>query len=174
MKTLTVRTNKPRILFLTLLFTASMFLAAVVMNYLSQRERYSFALIITMVIGIPLLGFVWYQNLKIVTSKLPGLIVDSRGIVDNISFSNIGVISWQHVKGIATATYFSSTFYVIFLDDPGIVTRRLSGRRLRNAKNSIEKFGSPFAINVSNLKIPKEELLDALNGHLANWSKQPQ
>lgn len=174
MKTLEIPLNKFRIAVLALLFVAVVTLAFFLAYYLFLDGVFSVKLIILLIIAIPVLIFIiWFAIKKIISNK-PGLVIDSTGILDNVNLSEIGVISWNEISTMNIVNHQSSYFIILHLKDSDKVLNRLENNRLRLAKNNLKVFGSPVAINVSNLKIDKFELLEILNNQAQMWNNNSQ
>jgi hypothetical protein len=172
MKTLEIPINKFRIALLTFLFAATVSLAILLTYYLFFDGHFSIKLILLLLIAIPTLLFVFWVAIKKIISNNPGLVIDSRGVMDNMNLSEIGIITWDNISRVDIVKHQYSYFIIIGLKNIDSVLSRLENNRLRLAKNNIQVFGTPLAINVSNLKIDKFELLEILNIETEAWNKK--
>ena len=159
MTTLEISINKYRIALLAVLFILSIITGVVVAYYFYLNGEFSLKLIAVLIIAIPILIFVLRFSIKKIIDKRPGLVLDSRGILDTVNLSEIGIVSWSNITEANLVKYQYSQFVVIHIKNNDSILTRLSGFKRNMAKNNIEKFGTPFIINVSNLKFDKFELL---------------
>jgi hypothetical protein len=166
MTTLHIPVNKLNIAFRTFLLLFSIISAVILCYVLFLNGKFSFDLILVLLIGLPVLVFILWFSIHKLVSKKPGLILDSRGILDNVDFTDIGVISWHEITEIKLVKYHYSFFLVVYLKNNEMVLNRLNGFKKKNAQNFLENFGSPFCINVSNLKIDKMELLKIISSKI--------
>lgn len=123
-----------------------------------------------LIVAIPIVIFVIWFAIKKIISDIPGLVLDSRGVLDNVNLSEIGIIKWNDINKVSLANHQSSYFIILHLKNIDKVLNRLENNRLRLAKNNIKIFGSPVAINVSNLKVDRFELLEILNNEIQAWN----
>mgnify|MGYP000961122853 CR=1 FL=1 len=172
MTTLEVPINKIRIAGLTFLFAAGVLLAVLMAYYLFFDGYLSIKLVLLLLIAIPVLVFVLWTAIKKISSNKPGLVLDSRGVVDNTTLSELGILPWSNISHIDMVKYQYSYFIIIRLKNIDGILSGLKNNRLRLAKNNIQTFGTPIAINASNLKIDKFELLEILKGGIEAWNKK--
>ncbi|HLP63124.1 STM3941 family protein [Flavobacterium sp.] len=166
MTTLEIQTNKIRILSLAFLFVLSICAGVALSYYLYLDGQFSLKLVGVLIFAIPIMLFIlWFSGKKIIDKK-PGLVLDSRGIIDNVSLSEIGIISWSNITKVSIIKHNYSQFLLIYLKNNDSIMSRLSGFKKRIAKNNIEKFGTPFIINISNLKIDNLELLKIIQNKI--------
>lgn len=162
MTTVEIKLNKARIITLSLLFLTSVTIAVLLTYYLFLDQKFSFKLILILLIAIPILIFVIGFTIKKVINNKPALILDSKGILDNINLSDVGTIPWNNITAVSTVKHQYSNFIIINLTHPENILKRLSGAKLTLAKNNITNFGSPCIINVSNLKYNNQELFEII------------
>lgn len=162
MTTVEIKLNKARIITLSLLFLTSVTIAVLLTYYLFLDQKFSFKLILILSIAIPILIFVIGFTIKKVINNKPALILDSKGILDNINLSDVGTIPWNNITAVSTVKHQYSNFIIIKLTHPENILKRLSGAKLTLAKNNITNFGSPCIINVSNLKYNNQELFEII------------
>lgn len=172
MPTLEIQLDKSRIITLTALFLTSVILALLLAYYLFLDQKFSFKLIIMLLIAIPILIFIIGFTIKKVLSNKPALILDSKGILDNINLSEVGTISWNNIVAVNMVKHQYSNFIIIKLANPENILKRLHGAKLTLAKNNISNFGSPCIINVSNLKFDRFELFEILENQIGQWNNQ--
>lgn len=172
MTTLEIPINKFRIAVLSFLFIAVITLGVLLSYYLFLDGHFSIKLIMILVIAIPIAIFVIWFAIKKIISNNPGLVLDSRGVLDNVNLSETGIIPWNNISQINMVNHQSSYFIILHLKNSDNVLNRLQNNRLRLAKNNMKVFGSPVAINASNLKIDRFELLEILNKETQAWNNK--
>lgn len=111
-------------------------------------------------------------SLKKLFSSKPAFIINSRGITDNTTITNVGFIPWKDIVDLQPIKIASNDFLVIYVKNPetyihkgkNIVTRQ-------SLKYNYKMYGSPIAVNASvlSLKLSKVEklLLDAFEKYRA-------
>lgn len=166
MTTIEIPINKSRIVLLTFLFIAVITVAILFAYYLSLDGIFSIKLILVLVIAIPVLLLVLWIGTKKIISKKPGLVLDNMGVLDNANLSETGIIPWNNISQVNMVNHQHSYFIILHLKNTDSILNKLQSTRLRLAKNNIQAFGSPVAINVSNLKIDRFELLKILNNKI--------
>lgn len=161
MTTFEVATNKIRLALLTLAFLTAVTLAAIVACFILDEQ-----LILVLIFAIPSVFFIVWFAVKNISSNKPGLVLNSKGIIDNINLTEAGIITWNNIIHTHLVKYQHSYFIVFQLKDNDAVLGNLSKHRLKLAKNNSKVFGTPAAINVSNLKIDKFKLLEIFNNRI--------
>lgn len=166
MTTLEIPINKFRIIVLAILFILSILLGVGLTYYLYLDGNYSLKLIIVLLAATPILLFVLWFSIKKIIDKRPGLVLDSRGILDTVNLTEIGIVSWSTITNVSLVKHQFSHFLIVQVQNNDMILSRLSGFKKNMAKNNIEKFGTPFIINVSNLKFDKLELFKMIQKKL--------
>ncbi len=96
-------------------------------------------------------------NSKKLTKKSPGFIISDKGIIDNSSNINIGLIPWKEITEIELITVRGYKFIVIHVEDNDNL---INGNLLKKALLSFYKFyyQSPIVISTNTLEINIEKL----------------
>jgi hypothetical protein len=101
--------------------------------------------------------------------KSVGLIIDEKGIIDNINSSSIGLIKWADIIEIRTKQVMSTKFLLIFTKDPKGILEKVSGMKRKLMAGNMKMYGTPLSITSKTLKYnfgDLEKLLkDRLNEH---------
>lgn len=159
MRTLEIQINKNRILLL-LVVTAIVIPLGVLLVYFGYLEgEIPPELTVVLVFAIPFLMYFFWTTLQKVINKSPGLVLDNRGILDPMNFSEIGIISWENITQVKIVKHQFSEFLLIQLKNDEVVLNRLSGLKKTMSKNYINAFGTPIVLTLNNLKIDKFELI---------------
>ena len=166
MNKLEVQINKPRIAFLTFIHMLSLILGIITVYYLYEFGYISITLILVLSVFLLIFPFLLYLNLKIIGNSNAGLVISKEGILDNIQITKLGVVKWENIKGYRTTRMFFSDLLLLDLLNNDVVMKNLNKIQKNNAQNSLKKFGTPFVINLSNLKKDNEELITIISKHI--------
>jgi hypothetical protein len=163
MRTIEIEINKKRII--TLLIISALIIPwAVFYCYSLYLEGViALKLIIILVGAIPFLIWFFWSNLKKIIDKKPGLIIDNQGIIDNMGFSEIGIISWNDITHAKVVKHKLSEYLLIGIKNNEKIINRLSGVKKTIVSKQLEIFGTPIVISINNLKIDKAELIKIFN-----------
>lgn len=100
-----------------------------------------------------------YAAIKMFDSK-PGLIIDSKGLIDNSSGLAVGRIPWRDIVDVRVLKAEFGTYLVIDVRNPKSYAGRGNAfKRLINAGN-MKMVGSPIAFDASTLRITFDKLVD--------------
>jgi hypothetical protein len=163
MKNLEIPINKYRIGFIILLFSLALILGIITIYYMYQINYISIKLVIILSFFLLLFPYILYLNLKIITSNKPGLILNKKGIHDHISVSKLGLIEWTNIKSVQITRVSFSDIILLDVHDRLLIEKNLSKRLKNLANKNVEKYGTPCAINISNLKYDKDEIMEIIS-----------
>ena len=166
MNNLEIQTNKSRIAFLTFIHLLSLILGIVAVYYIYLFGFISITLILVLSLFLLIFPILLYLNLKVIFNSKAGLIINDKGIIDNIQITKLGLIEWKNVKGFRTTRMFFSDILLLDVLDKDMLMRNLNKMQKNNAENSFKKFGTPCVINLSNLKYEKDDLLKIIIEHI--------
>lgn len=159
MRTIEIKINKKRIITLFIISAVVIPFAVLYCYSLYLEGVISLKLIIILVVAIPFLIWFFVTNLKKIIDKKPGLIIDNQGIIDNMGFSEIGIISWNDITHAKVVKHNLSEYLLIGIKNNEKIINRLSGVKKTIVNKQIEIFGTPIVISINNLKIDKTELI---------------
>lgn len=165
---LEIQTNKSRIAFLTFIHLLSLALGIVAVYYIYKFGFISITLILVLSVFLLIFPFLLYLNLKIIGNKDAGLVITNEGILDNIQITKLGLVKWENIKGYRTTRIFFSDLLLLDLLNNEVVMENLNKMQKNNAQNSLKKYGTPFVINLSNLKKDKKELINVISEKIKN------
>ncbi|KUJ62190.1 hypothetical protein AR687_09215 [Flavobacteriaceae bacterium CRH] len=166
MRTLEIQINKTRIFSLLIISVLVIFLVVLYYYSLYLEGKISLKLSILLVIAIPFLIYFFWSSLKKIIAKKPGLVIDNQGILDYMSFSEIGIISWKNITHAKIIKHKFSEYLLIGIKDNEIILNRLSGFKKIVVNKQIETFGTPIVISLDNLKIDKSELIKIFHDNI--------
>lgn len=110
-----------------------------------------------------------YIDAKILFARNPALVLDSRGVVDNASALNLGLVPWHQISRVSTTRFFLTRFLTIKVRNPQKYLGR--GGALRrfwiwmSARSSI----MTLQIGVRDLAIDIDELVSAFEQYLGEY-----
>ncbi|WP_143394642.1 STM3941 family protein [Flavobacterium branchiophilum] len=166
MHNLEIQTNKTRIVLLTFIHLLSLVFGIIAVYYIYRLGYISIRLVLVLSVFLLIFPFVLYWCLKIIGNSNAGLVINNEGILDNIQFAKFGVVKWENIKGYRTCRVFFSDLILLDLLDNEVVMKNLNKIQKNNAQNRLENYGTPFVINLSNLKKDKEELINIISEHI--------
>jgi len=166
MNNLEIQTNKSRIALLTFIHMLSLSLGIIAVYYIYKFGYISITLILVLSVFLLIFPFLLYLNLKIIGNKNAGLIISNEGILDNIQITKLGLVKWENIKGYRTTRIYFSDLLMLDLLNNEVVMENLNKMQKNNALNCLKKYGTPFVINLSNLKNDKGEIIKIISEHI--------
>ena len=166
MRTIEIPLNKNRIILHLIISILIIFIATTFAYYLYLDGKISLELTIVLVIAIPYLIYYFLSNLNKITNKKPGLVLDNRGVLDCLGFSEIGIISWENITEAKIIKYNFSEYLIIKVKNNELIFSKLNGFKKNFTQKYIEIFGGPIVINLQNLKIEKHELIKIIQNKI--------
>lgn len=114
-------------------------------------------------LSIVIFGFCGLFAIKKLADKKPGLVFNSLGVIDNVSLTSPGLISWSEVERLEIFEVRNQKILVVKVRDPQkyIDHGSLWKRKLNTA--NYKMCGSPITISSNALKIDFSELLSEFN-----------
>lgn len=117
------------------------------------------------IVSIVFFGLCGFIGVKKFFDNSPGVIISSKGILDNSSGISAGLISWEEVVGISEYQVQKQKFVSIHVKDPEkYVNNGNALKRMANRAN-IKMCGTPLNISANNLKISYDELLETITDY---------
>lgn len=166
MRTIEIPLNKNRIILHLIISIIIIFIATTFAYYIYLDGKISLTLTIVLVIGIPYLIYYFLTNLNKIINKKPGLVLDNRGVLDSLGFSEIGIISWENITEAKIIKHNFSEYLIIKVKNNEIIVSKLNGLKKNFTQKYIEIYGGPIVINLQNLKIDKYELIKIIQNKM--------
>jgi len=105
--------------------------------------------------------------------KEDGLLIDTQGIHDKTTRQHQR-IPWEEVDGIRSVYVSGSPFVMIDVHDPERFIVKAGGIiSQRSLRTNLKRYGTPIAIQTSNLKIKHEEIISLLTKELTQYRALP-
>ena len=101
----------------------------------------------------------------------PGLVIDSKGIIDNSSGVSAGRIPWSEIQGFHTTTVQRQRFLTIDVKDPDKYVQRAPFVKRQLVGVNAKYFGGPIQISANALKINFDELLKVANDFFEKYGR---
>ncbi|SHF47133.1 hypothetical protein SAMN05444377_1103 [Flavobacterium fontis] len=98
----------------------------------------------------------------------PALIINDKGIWDNTTFMQVGLISWHSITKITHQKVVNNHFIFIYTKDPEVYLNKVSGISLRILRKNQQGFGTPFTINGNGVRYNITQLHQLLE---SEWEK---
>lgn len=118
-------------------------------------------------LSIAFFGFGAILILKKLFDNKYGIKISQKGIYDNSSALNAGLIKWENIERIERRKVINKRFIRVVVNNPEEFIERHKNKLLRkNAESNFKLFGSPVHINTNTLNIGFEELFDLINDEL--------
>lgn len=120
-------------------------------------------LLITGMIAIAFFGYITLFLIKKIPDNKPGLIINSKGIVDNSSAVSAGLVLWKDITQITTTNVMNQRFLMLIVRNPQEYIDRQNGMVKRKAAQmNYKTYGSPISISANTLNTNFEELYQLL------------
>ncbi|HCO67313.1 MAG TPA: hypothetical protein DIT04_06100 [Dysgonomonas sp.] len=100
--------------------------------------------------------------------KSPALIIDEKGITDNITKPHIGLIEWKDIVRFDIIRIYSNKMLLIFVINPEEYLDKIGNNKVTGLRNNYKITGTPFVIPSGILKLKIEDVKDLLNMYLEN------
>ncbi|MEZ0183584.1 STM3941 family protein [Flavobacterium oncorhynchi] len=111
------------------------------------------------VLGILFGGMSLFFSIKKMGDKKPGIIIDTKGIIDNSSALSIGRIPWKDIDDIIERVDFNQKSIALIVKNPEeYIDKQTSFYKRRMMRANFKMSGSPIAISSNSLKTNLEEL----------------
>jgi len=126
--------------------------------------------IVKKIIGLLSIGFFGFAGI-LVTKKLLdnkyGIKISEKGIYDNSSAINAGLIKWDNIERIERSKVMNQKFIRVVVNNPEeFINRQKNILMRKNVESNFKLFGSPIQISTNTLKIGFDELFDLINDEL--------
>ncbi len=111
------------------------------------------------IVGILFFGAGIFAIFKKLRSKKAGLIISDKGIIDNTSALNVGLISWSDIEEIVSTKVMSQEFLTLIVKNPEeYIARQPNAMRRKAMQLNFKSYGSPIQIHINNLKASRAEI----------------
>ncbi len=91
--------------------------------------------------------------------KIPGLIIDSKGITDNASGVSAGFIPWTDIQEIKISEVMNQKFLILIVSNPEDYIAKVTNSLKKSVINmNYKTYGSPISIASNSLQINFDEL----------------
>ena len=119
------------------------------------------------IIAIVLFGLAAVMTLIKLSGDKPGLVINSKGILDNFSGISTGFILWKAIVEIRTVSVRNQKFLLIVVKNPEVYIHQQKSRVKRKAlEMNYRTYGSPISIHADTLAMNFEELHDLVQNAL--------
>lgn len=113
-------------------------------------------------------GLTGVLSIKKLPDTRPALIINDKGIWDNTTFMQVGLITWNSITQITHQKVVNNHFIFIYTKDPEVYLNKVSGISLRILRKNQQGFGTPFTINGNGVRYNISQLHQLL---LSEWEK---
>ncbi|MBJ2176473.1 hypothetical protein JBL43_19640 [Aureibaculum sp. A20] len=111
------------------------------------------------ILSILFFGTIGILQIKKLSDKEPGLIIDSSGITDNSNATSVGLIEWNDISDITTKQVMSTKFLLITVTNPEkYIEKAKSGIKAKLMRTNMKMYGTPLSITSNTLKYDFDEL----------------
>jgi hypothetical protein len=155
-----IRRDKPKLLFLA--FGQAMFVAlGVCLVVFIIRKGTPFPAIFLVAVGV--VDIVWFGSALVwsvtrLFDAKPALIIDSEGIVDNVSVLAVGRIPWQEITGIEVCQFSAKPYLAVHVEDFAKYVRRAGPLRRWFARITLNYPGTAVNISAAAMRIGLDDL----------------
>lgn len=122
-------------------------------------------------IGLLSIGFFGLGVILILKKLLDnkyGVKISQKGIYDNSSALNAGLIKWENIERIERSKVMNRKYIRVVVNNPEEFIERQKNNRMRKIiESNFKLFGSPIHIYTNTLEIRFKELFDLINDELA-------
>lgn len=118
------------------------------------------------VAGILFFGYGFFFAAGRLLRPCPSLIIDERGITDNVSATGVGFVAWNEIADVTIGGMGMSRFTVVVPHDPEAILARPSPIKRSVMRANMGLVGSPITIPGS-LPISLDEVLAIIEARLA-------
>jgi hypothetical protein len=120
-------------------------------------------ILISGISAIVFFGYIAFTLFKKLPDNKPGLIINSKGIIDNSSGVSAGLVLWKDIIEISTTNVMNQKFLMFILKNPEEYINRQIGIVKRKAMEiNYRSYGSPISISANTLDTNFEELYELL------------
>ncbi|WP_420572543.1 STM3941 family protein [Kordia sp.] len=97
-------------------------------------------------------GLTGILALKRLIQSKAGLIINSKGIIDNSTATSVGFIPWQDINGFQPIKVVSNDFLVVHVKNPkAYINKEKNILTRQSLQYNLNNYGSPIAINSASL-----------------------
>jgi hypothetical protein len=101
--------------------------------------------------------------------RKPGLVIDSRGLLDNSSGVSAGQILWSDIDRISVIEIHGQKLIMLQVTNPQhYIDKQTSGFKRKLMTMNYEMYGTPLSISSNGLKISFDELLSMWTNKLSS------
>jgi hypothetical protein len=113
-------------------------------------------------------GLTGVLSIKKLMDSHPALIINDKGIWDNTTFTQVGLITWNSITKITHHKVVNNHFIFIYTKEPEVYLNKVSGIQLRILRKNQQGFGTPFTINGNGVRYNITQLHKLLQ---SEWEK---
>ncbi len=117
-------------------------------NQLGTKSLNQYVLVLIAIIALILLGII-INTLVQLSIKKPALVLNNKGLIDNVSMAKAGFISWKNISDCFIAKLSGVDQLMIKLKDYDSILENQNALKKGMLKVPIEDHGTPIAININ-------------------------
>ena len=125
---------------------------------LLQKETFSLLILVCLSILTVVLGCIFVTAIFNLLNNKPAMIINQKGVTDNISMAKAGFIPWNNINGCFIGKLSGVDQLMIKLKNYEPIMDMQKGYRKGMLKVPIEDHGTPIAINIKLLDYNVERL----------------
>ena len=112
-------------------------------------------------------GFCVFIILKKIIDNKYGLKISKKGIYDNSSSINIGLIKWENIERIESRKVMNRKYIKVVVNNPEDFIKKQKNDRIKKMiESNFKIFGSPIHIYTNNLNMRFKDLFELINVEL--------
>ncbi|MDN4013388.1 STM3941 family protein [Chryseobacterium gambrini] len=113
------------------------------------------------IVGILTIIFFGFCSIILIKSSLVqkfNLIINEKGIIDNSSYTSVGMIFWKDITSIKSINIMSTKFLIINVKDPSKYLNSQRGTKKKLLERTCKIYGTPISISSNTLVYNFDEL----------------
>ncbi len=110
---------------------------------------------------------------KKIPDPSPGMVISTKGVLDNSSSNAVGFIGWEDIAEIKSKLIGTQRFILLVVNDPTKFIEKEKRTLLKSAfKYNTKRYGTPIAISAVSLTMSTNEVIDLLNKYLRDYKNR--
>lgn len=162
MNTIKIKSSKTKFLLIitvaVIFIILGLFLVVNPNYFISDIFRNSTVISITGFISIIFFSMCLILIIKVFVTKKISLIVNEKGIIDNSSYTSVGMIFWNDITSIHSIDIASNKFLIINVKNPNKYINNQTGIKRRLLEKTFKTYGYPISISSTILACSFKEL----------------